>query len=152
VRFGLAVILVISAACQPAPRELGQFTIRPVPPSLSTGTGKAATNGAGDLVISVSVHGPAAEVTRTGRDGQLEPNLIWHLVEGDCASWRASGTAHNVLIRWTSEPRRADADEFEYTISRSFLGELDRPHAIAAFRNGGGGPLYACGDLPPLAV
>ncbi len=139
---------MIVAACQSAPRELGSFTIRPIPPSLSVGSGRAAMNGAGDLVLAVTLHGPAAEITRTGADGGLQPNLIWHFLEGDCASWQRGDTTHAVLSRWTVNADRTDASEFTYVIPRALTDDLVRPHALAAFRNGGGGPLYVCGDLP----
>jgi hypothetical protein len=149
-RAGPLVLLILSsAACQSTPRELGAFTIRPIPPSLSVGSGKAVINGAGDLVLTVSLRGPAGEITRTARNGQLEPNLIWHLVEGDCAAWSRNDTSHTVLIRWTIQPESADVSEFTYVVPRSFRGDLGQPHALAAFRNGGGGPLYVCGDMPP---
>jgi len=40
--------------------------------------------------------------------------------------------------------------DFQTVIGKGELGDLSRPHALAAFRNGGSGPLYTCGDLPPL--
>nr|HEV8670828.1 hypothetical protein [Candidatus Limnocylindria bacterium] len=139
-------------ACDGEP-TLVTFDIRPVAPSLLSGSGKAglqASGATGALVLEVSVRGPADEISRAGTD-PLEPNLIWHVVEGDCASWREPGAAsrHQVLYRWSPPPTRADAMDFRAVISRSDLDDLARPHALLAFRNGGG-PLYACGDLPPL--
>jgi hypothetical protein len=47
--------------------------------------------------------------------------------------------------------QQPDAMEFRYDILKGELDEMDRPHALAAFRNGGGGPLYACGDIAAFA-
>jgi hypothetical protein len=149
-RFGLVVLVVMSAAaCRSAPRELGTFTIQAVPPSLTAGTADAAINSDGDLVVTVSVHGPAQEISRAGEGGRLEPNLIWHIVDGTCAAWTRGETGHEVRARWTIAPDRVDLNEFTYVVGKTYLGDLRLPHAIAAFRNGGGGPLYTCGDLPP---
>lgn len=142
------VVAVILGACQSAPRELGSFAIRPVAPSLSAGSGRAAISGSGDLVLAVTLHGPAEEITRTGAEGALQPNLIWHLLEGDCASWERGETTHTVLYRWTVNADRTDTTEFTRVIPKGFANDLVGPHALAAFRNGGGGPLYVCGDLP----
>jgi len=103
IRLGaLAVVAGIAVACQGQP-ALRAFDIHPVPLSLSltSGTGKAGLNGGGDLVLEVSVRGPADEISRPARDS-LQPNLIWHLLEGDCAAWRQPGaTSHRqVLARW----------------------------------------------------
>lgn len=142
--------LVVACGAQPALRA---FDIRPVAPSLVSGSGKAGlqVSGAGALVLvlEVSVHGPANEISRAGTD-PLQPNLLWHIVDGDCASWREpnNGKGHNVLYKWTPPPTRPDAMDFRIVISGSDLGDLGRPHALAVFRNGGGGPFYACGDLP----
>lgn len=145
-----AVIAVTAIACQPSPAWRG-FDIRALPPALTTGSGKAALNGAGDLMLDVSVRGPAEEVSRQGQN-PLEPNFIWHVVEGDCAAWSQPGveSRHKVLYRWTPVPTQPDAMSFQTTIPKSSLDDMSRPHALAAFRNGGGGPLYACGDLPQL--
>ncbi len=144
------LIPAIAVACQ-TPPALRAFDIRPVAPSLTSGSGKAGLDISGALVLEVSVRGPAAEISRAGSD-PLQPNLIWHVVEGDCAAWREPGveTRHQVLYRWTPVPAKADAMDFRTVIAASYLGDLSRPHALAAFRNGGGGPQYACGDIPPL--
>jgi hypothetical protein len=81
------------------------------------------------------------------------------LLTGTCAAWRTSTNPADpvlkVLARWTLNPQQPDAQDFRYVIPRADL-EVYRPYspstpyAVAAFRNGGGGPLYACGDLPPL--
>lgn len=105
-------------------------------------------SGSGDLVLAVTLHGPAEEITRTGAEGALQPNLIWHLLEGDCASWERGETTHTVLYRWTVNADRTDTTEFTRVIPKGFANDLVGPHALAAFRNGGGGPLYVCGDLP----
>jgi len=145
------LIAAIAVACHAQP-ALRPFDIRPVAPSLTSGSGRAGLDGTGALVLEVSVRGPAAEISRAGTD-PLEPNLIWHVVEGDCAAWREPGVErrYHVLYRWTPVPARADAMEFRTVITAGDLDDLSRPHALAAFRNGGGGPLYACGDLPPLS-
>ena len=123
------------------------FDIKPVASAQTSGTGRAGINGNGDLVLDVSVTGPTDEITRPG---PTPANLIWHLLEGTCSAWRASEAGHRVLARWTIDPQQPDAVTFRYTISRADLDVMSRPHAVAAFQNGGGGPLYACGDLPPL--
>jgi hypothetical protein len=109
--------------------------------------GSAGVNGDGDLVLDVAVKGPADEITKAGPS---PANLIWHLVEGSCAAWRANEAGHAVLARWTINPQQPDAISFRFTISRADLDVMSRPHAVAAFQNGGGGPLYSCGDPPPL--
>lgn len=132
-----------------APAETVSFTIDAVAPWHTSGTGRATLTNAGDLVLEVSVRGP--EVTRSSpQPGWL--NLIWHLVEGTCAQWEADEKGHNVIDRWTIEPKAPDVQEFRYVVPKAVLDALTRPHAVAAFRNGGGGPLYACGDVPPLRV
>ncbi len=123
------------------------FEIKPVAPAQTSGTGRAALNGQGDLVLDVSVRGPIDEITKPG---PFPANLIWHLLEGSCAAWQANEAGHAVLARWTIDPQQADALTFRYVIARADLDVMSRPHSVAAFRNGGGGPLYACGDLPPL--
>jgi hypothetical protein len=146
------IFLAASAfACQAQP-ALRTFDIRAVAPSLTSGSGKVGLDRSGALVLEVSVRGPAAEISRAGTD-PLQPNLIWHVVEGDCAAWREPGveSRHQVLSKWTPIPAHADALEFRTTIAAGDLDDLSRPHALAAFRNGGGGPLYACGDLPSLS-
>jgi hypothetical protein len=134
------------------------FEIRPVAPAQTSGTGRASFDSNGDLVLAVSVRGPAAEIGRPPGDPQRS-NLIWHLLTGTCAAWRTSTNpadpALKVLARWTLTPQQPDAQDFRYVIPRADL-EVYRPYspsasyAVAAYRNGGGGPLYACGDLPPL--
>jgi hypothetical protein len=104
-------------------------------------------NQQGDLVLAVSVQGPPEVLTRV-RDGNLEPNLIWHLVEGDCAAWRVEGNRNQVLARWNTNPHSSNTDTFQYTIRKGDLGDPAHKHALVAFRNGGSGPLYACGNLP----
>ncbi len=127
------------------------FDIRPVPPARTSGTGRATLNSQGDLVLEVSVRGPADEISRPVADVQTS-NLIWHLLEGSCAAWQGNEPGHQVLARWTLPPQRPDAMDFRYVISSADLAAqiMSRPHAVAAFRNGGGGPLYTCGDLPAL--
>jgi len=131
------------------------FAIRPIPPSETSGTGSAKFNSSGDLALDVSVVGPAAEISRTGPGGQSS-NLIWHLLTGTCAEWSAargaSGPGRDVLARWGFPPQRPDALDFHYVVPRTDLKGYSRttPYAVAAFRNGGGGPLYSCGDLPVL--
>jgi len=150
VRLGLAALVVASAiACRSAPRDLGSFTIQAVPPSVTAGTADATINSDGDLVLTVSVRGPAQEISRTGQGGRPEPNLLWHLVDGNCAAWIRGETNHEVRAVWSIDPNRVDLNEFTYVVSKVFVGDLRLPHALAAFRNGGGGPLYTCGDLPP---
>jgi hypothetical protein len=56
---------------------------------------------------------------------------------------------HSVVARWTVVPDKPDAQQFRHVIAKGDLDDMSRPHAIAAFRNAGGGPFYACGDLPP---
>jgi hypothetical protein len=123
------------------------FEIKPVAPAQTRGTGRAGINGQGDLVLDVAVSGPADEITKPG---PFPANLIWHLLEGSCGAWGANEAGHKVLARWTIDPQRPDAVSFRYTVSRADLDVMSRPHAVAAFQNGGGGPLYSCGDLPPL--
>jgi len=148
VRLGLAALLIVSAiACRSAPRDLGSFTVQAVPPSLTAGTADATINSDGDLVLTVSVRGPAQEISRTGQAGRLDPNLIWHLVDGTCAAWIRGERNHEVRARWSVDPNAADLNEFTYVVSKVSLGDLRLPHALAAFRNGGV-LLYACGDLP----
>ena len=82
-RLGLAALVVASAiACRSAPRDLGSFTIQAVPPSLTAGTADAAINGDGDLVLTVSVRGPAQEISRTGQGGRPEPTPVWASFDG----------------------------------------------------------------------
>ncbi len=150
-RLGLAALVVASAiACRSAPRDLGSFTIQAVPPSLTAGTADATINSDGDMVLTVSVHGPAQEISRTGQGGRLDPNLIWLLVDGDCAAWIRGETNHEVRARWSIVPNLVDLNEFTYVVSKVFVGDLRLPHALVAFRNGGV-LLYACGDLPLAA-
>ena len=125
-RLGLAALVVASAiACRSAPRDLGSFTIQAVPPSVTAGTADATINSDGDLVLTVSVRGPAQEISRTGQGG------------------RPTGAA----------PRGSEGKQTTKFVrcgaSTRFVGDLRLPDALAAFRNGGGGPLYTCGDLPP---
>lgn len=141
--------LSLSVACQsPPPPQLTSFEIRGVPPSLTSGSGRAGLDADGDLVIEVSVRGPAAEISREGRAGSIEPNLIWHLVTGDCATWeRPNAPGRNVLYRWSPSPDHADSVTFRSVIKRELLDNADQPDAVAAFRNGRD-PFVACGDLP----
>lgn len=132
-----------------APGPTISFEIRPIPPWRTTGTGRAALSSRGDLVLQVSVRGPASEISRPGTD-PLQPNFIWHLVEGTCAAWQRNEPGHNVVARWTLEPQQPDAQDFRYVVPQADLDLMTRPHALAAFRNGGGGPLYACGDIAPF--
>jgi hypothetical protein len=152
VRLGLAALIVVGAiTCRSGPRDLGSFTIQAVPPSLTAGTADATIDSGGDLVLTVSVRGPAREISRTGQTGRLEPNLLWHIVDGTCAAWSRGESDHEVRAVCTIEPNAVDLNEFTYVVAKSAIGDLRLPHALAAFRNGGGGPLYACGDLPPAA-
>jgi len=148
VRLGLTALLVASAlACRSAPRDLGSFTIQAVPPSITEGTADATSNSDGDLVLTVSVHGPGAEISRVGPGGRLDPNLIWLLVDGGCAPWIRGERDHDVRARWTIAPQRVDLNEFTYAVSKLALDDLRLPHALVAFPNGGTS-VYACGDLP----
>lgn len=127
------------------------FDIKPISPWRTTGTGRATLSSRGDLVLEVSVRGPASEISRPATD-PLQPNFIWHLVEGTCASWERNEPGHSVIARWTLVPQHADAQDFRYVVSKADLDPMTRPHAVAAFRNGGGGPLYACGDVASFAT
>ena len=76
--------------------EAVSFDIKPVPPSLTTGTGRARLNGQGDLILEISVRGPSEEISKPGsQDG----NLLWHLLEGDCAAWQRNERGHKVMAR-----------------------------------------------------
>jgi hypothetical protein len=138
-----------------AAEQTTSFEIRPVAPWRTTGTGRATLSSRGELVLEVSVRGPASEISRPGTD-PLQPNFIWHLVEGTCASWERNDPGHSVIARWTLDPQQPDAQDFRHVVSKGELDPMTRPHALAAFRNGGGGPLYACGDIasfgPPAAA
>jgi hypothetical protein len=123
------------------------FAIQAVPPSQTSGTGRASYDAQGDLVLEVSVKGPVTEITKSG---PFPANLIWHLLEGTCAQWTVNEPDHKVIARWTIDPQTPSSLDFRYVVSRGDLDAMSRPHAVAAFQNGGGGPLYACGDLPPL--
>lgn len=124
------------------------FEIKPVPPSQTTGTGRATLTPGGDLVLEVSVHG--SEVMRT--DPSPRPNFIWHLLEGTCAAWQRNEPGNKVIARWELPAQQLDAQEFRYVVTKSELDDMTRPHAVAAFRSGGSGPLYACGDVAPFTA
>jgi hypothetical protein len=146
----LIAALIFLGACVGPVRELGTFSIEAVGASQLAGTATARMDQDGDLVLAVSVHGPPELLTRI-REGNLEPNLIWHLVEGDCAAWRSDGNRNEVLARWSTDPQSGDTNNFGYTVGKAHLGDTRRAHALIAFRNGGG-PLYACGNLPGFPV
>ena len=142
VRASLAV-LWISSACRPEPTPL-PFTssIDAVPPYSTHGTVRWGTSDEGGLVLEVSVRGPVDEISRERGSG-IEPNLIWHLVQGACAAWIRQDPGLKVLARWTRTPTSRETNDFRYVITRSDAGDPMRPRALAAF----GRPLYACGDL-----
>ena len=128
------------------PAQRVAFDIEPVPPARTSGSGRASLNAQGDLVLEVSVTGPAEEISRT--DAIPASNLIWHLLEGSCAAWERNESGHQVIARWIVPPQTLDTIDFRYVVAHADLDSLTHPHAVAAYRNGGGGPLYACGDVP----
>jgi hypothetical protein len=150
----LAVVLLIVVAgvalsCTAAPENRAPlaFDIQPAPPWHLSGTGQATINADGDLVLKVSVRGPAAEVTRVAPYG-LPGNILWHLYLGDCAARLRDAPGH-VLFQWYVDPQSSDAYVYMQVIPRGVLDASAAPYAIAAYRNGGGA-LYACGDIPAL--
>jgi hypothetical protein len=145
-----SAVLLLASACSTPPQAI-PFDIRPVAPALTSGTGRATLTAQGDLALDVSVHGPADEISRSDTRGAGQSNFLWHLLEGTCTAWQRNEQGHTVLARWSVDPQRPDASEFHYVIPHGDLDTMSRPHALAAFRNGGGGPLYACGDLPVLS-
>ncbi len=143
----LFAAVALSAACGSEPPALPFTTaIEPVAPQTVRGAARWGLSDGGDLVLDVSVRGAADEVSRQ-RGSRLEPNLIWHLVQGDCAAWIRGDRGLNVLARFSPMPTSSDTNDFRYTIKKADAGDPTRPRALAAFRNGGGGPLYACADL-----
>ena len=146
-RLVLLAALSMAAACRPEPQPLAFTTsIDPVPPQTVHGTAHWGLSETGDLVLDVFVRGAADEISRQ-RGSRLEPNLIWHLVQGDCTAWIRSDRGLNVLSRFSPTPASPDSNDFRYTIKKADAGDPTRPRALVAFRNGGGGPLYACADL-----
>lgn len=121
--------------------------LRPIPPWRTAGTAQVALASNGDLVIGVTFLGPDEEVRRPNT-GAGTANLIWHLIEGSCEAHQRNEPGHNVVARWTVEPQPGDTQQFSRVIPKGDLGDMGRPHVLAAFRNGGGGPLYVCGDIP----
>lgn len=146
-RVSLVAALAISSACRSEPAPLPYaFSIEAMPPQSAHGTARWGVSEQGDLVLEVSVRGPVDEISRE-RGSRLEPNLIWLLVQGDCAAWSRQDTGLNVLARFSPGPTSPDTNDFRYVVPKAENGDPTRPRALAAFRNGGGGPLYACGDL-----
>jgi len=130
------------------PQALTSFEIKAVPPWHTEGTGRATLTSTGDLVLEISVHGP--EVTRV--DPTPRYNFIWHLLEGTCSAWQRNEPGHKVITRWELPAQKLDSQDFRYQIKKSDLDPMTQPHAVAAVRSGGGGPMYACGDLPAFGA
>lgn len=127
--------------------------IWPTPGHQVSGRATVDVTAAGDLVLEVTIQGPQHEITRSEHadlgSNLIWPNLIWHIVEGTCDAWvRETADRGKVLYRFIEVSSSLESLSFRTTVARVWLGQIDsQPLALAAFRNGGGGPLYACGDL-----
>lgn len=127
--------------------------IWPTPGHEVSGQAIVDVTAAGDLVLEITIQGPQHEISRSEHadlgSNLIWPNLIWHVVEGTCDAWVGeTADRGKVLYRFIEVPNNPDSLSFRMTVARVWLGQLDsRRLALAAFRNGGGGPLYACGDL-----
>jgi hypothetical protein len=139
----------LSAMTRTIPRA---FAITPTPGHQTRGTARIEITPNLDVILEVSVQGPVQEISRPNGG----PNVIWHIATGICATWRSAaaqgrnpGNA-DVLYRFVHPPDRPDAQNFELRIRRDLIDGrgLRTPAVLVAFRNGGGGPLYACGDIP----
>ncbi len=140
---------LIGISCTAAPQNQSPvaFEIQPASPWHLSGTGHATTNTAGDLVLDVSVRGPTVEVTRAAAPYALPGNIGWSLFLGDCAA-RVRDAPGHVLFQWYVDPESSESYVYTKVIPHGFLDPAP-PYAVAAYRNGGG-PLYACGNIPAL--
>lgn len=148
---GVALLLVLTTAQPAAAQSSWTVPIRPAPGFRSAGQVRVLTSADGGLQISVAVQGPPEEVSRD-EAGRLVTNFIWHIVTGTCEAWMESSgagtSAGQILLRFIEPPTGRDSLAFQRTIPLSELsGAEGQPLALVAFRNGGGGPLYACADL-----
>ena len=148
-RFRVGVALLIAFSCTAAPQNRAPlaFDFQPAPPWHLNGAGQATINADGDLVLEVSVRGPTAEVSRAAPPYALPGNIGWNLYLGDCAARLRDAPGH-VLFGWYVDPQSSDSYVYTQVIPRGLL-DPPPPYAVAAYRNGGG-PLYACGDIPAL--
>ncbi len=143
-----ALVVIAMASLSPAAAKSVGGSIQPVAGWHIGGTVTASLTDAGTLAIIAHVQAPEAELVRPGG----EANLLWNLVNASCAqvitatAGPVSRLPFQVLALMLPVPDGPGRQTVQFLVPRPSTGET---LAVAAVVNGGG-PLLACGEVPPV--
>lgn len=171
----VGVLPVAATSVQDSPPAPGaaMTALVPAPGWAVAGSVTVTRDAAGGLQLQVSAVGPPEQLARPDPRPNY-PNLIWHVITGDCATWRTESSPRTtprqfqVLYRFSAELTAPGHETFRLKLLPAsqpvdvphlgsqpdgpYLVELlpsqiQQPLALAAFVNGGGS-LVTCADIP----